>query len=168
MTVEPRSDLLRELHIYLSGKGGFRFMFRRLRQRRAFLARIEAQLRNHVDFSHPAIAEARERWSTTSVIRIERNEPAVTSNYDGSYWVRAWIRVKLDVLPSSQTADKRRYRAAVADLPELTRQVFLAHRVDDLSNEEIARNMSIDLEDVRIHISKALLLISEHLNLSSE
>lgn len=52
------------------------------------------------------------------------------------------------------------YRAAVADLPVLTRVVFDLHRVDDLAYAEISRRLSIDITAVEACVAEALFMIS--------
>ena len=51
------------------------------------------------------------------------------------------------------------YEAAVAELPPLTRLVFLLHRVDDLSYREIADRLAIEVRAVECCIAEALVMI---------
>lgn len=56
---------------------------------------------------------------------------------------------------------KRRYREAVAALPNRTREVFLLHRVDELGYQEIAMRLRISPATVRWHVAQAILSIGE-------
>lgn len=51
------------------------------------------------------------------------------------------------------------YEAAVDELPPLTRLVFLLHRVDDLSYDEIAERLTITTRAVECCIAEALVMI---------
>lgn len=48
------------------------------------------------------------------------------------------------------------YEAAIDDLPEKTRRVFLMHRVDELSYRDIHRKLGISIATVEYHMIKAL------------
>jgi RNA polymerase sigma-70 factor (ECF subfamily) len=49
----------------------------------------------------------------------------------------------------------------IGRLPEKTRAVFLAHRIDGLSYQQIARDRGLSVSSVEKHIAKALLLLAE-------
>ena len=51
------------------------------------------------------------------------------------------------------------YEAAVDELPPLTRLVFLLHRVDDLSYQQIADRLTITTQAVECCIAEALVMI---------
>jgi RNA polymerase sigma-70 factor (ECF subfamily) len=51
---------------------------------------------------------------------------------------------------------QRRYRAAVAGLPEPARAIFLLHRREGLSYEQIAALRDLSIADVEQHIAEAI------------
>ncbi|GLI99698.1 hypothetical protein Sbs19_35160 [Sphingobium sp. BS19] len=50
----------------------------------------------------------------------------------------------------------RIYRRALDELPQRTREIFLAHRVDELTYRQIAQNMGISIPTVQYHVARAL------------
>lgn len=50
----------------------------------------------------------------------------------------------------------RIYRRALEELPHRTREIFLAHRVDELTYREIAEKMGISIPTVQYHVARAL------------
>jgi RNA polymerase sigma factor (sigma-70 family) len=50
----------------------------------------------------------------------------------------------------------RVYRRALGELPERTRDVFLLHRVDELSYREIGEKLGIAIPTVQYHVARAL------------
>jgi RNA polymerase sigma factor (sigma-70 family) len=58
----------------------------------------------------------------------------------------------------------RRYKSALAALPAKTKEVFLLHRVDELSYEQIAGRLGISVGAVKYHMTKALVHLDEALN----
>ena len=71
---------------------------------------------------------------------------------------RIWQRREPPRLPSAAPEDARiaRAEAAIAKLPELTREVFFMHRFEDLSYERIARRLDINVKEVEAHIAATL------------
>lgn len=63
--------------------------------------------------------------------------------------------------PSAASDDARitRAEAAIAGLPELTREVFFMHRFEDLSYERIARRQGLDVKEVEGHIAATLIAL---------
>jgi RNA polymerase sigma-70 factor (ECF subfamily) len=59
---------------------------------------------------------------------------------------------------------RERYREAVAELPERMREVFILHRVDELSYREIAVRLDISIRTVEWHIAQAIVRISRGLD----
>lgn len=57
----------------------------------------------------------------------------------------------------------RTYRAALDELSARTRQVFLLHRVDDLTYPQIANRLGITTATVEYHISRALVHLDKAL-----
>jgi RNA polymerase sigma factor (sigma-70 family) len=50
----------------------------------------------------------------------------------------------------------RIYRQALEELPQRTQEIFLAHRVDELTYREIAENMGLSIPTVQYHVARAL------------
>ena len=50
----------------------------------------------------------------------------------------------------------RIYRRALEELPPRTREIFLAHRVDELTYREIGESMGISIPTVQYHVARAL------------
>ncbi len=53
---------------------------------------------------------------------------------------------------------------AMRSLPRTTREVFLAHRLDDSSYVEIGRATGLSIRQVELHMAKALLRLSRFLD----
>ncbi|HEY1146262.1 MAG TPA: sigma factor-like helix-turn-helix DNA-binding protein [Allosphingosinicella sp.] len=54
----------------------------------------------------------------------------------------------------------KRLEKAVARLPRTTREIFLAHRLDDLAYQEIADRTGLTVRQVERHITKAIYRLS--------
>lgn len=74
---------------------------------------------------------------------------------------RIWRRREPRGRPLAAPDDARiaRAEAAIAGLPERTREVFFLHRFDDLSYERIARRLDIDIEEVEAHIAATMIAL---------
>lgn len=48
---------------------------------------------------------------------------------------------------------------AIARLPDMTREVFLLHRFDDLQYDQIAQRLAIDVKEVETHIAATLVAL---------
>ncbi len=59
---------------------------------------------------------------------------------------------------------RQRYREVVALLPERMREVFLLHRVEQLSYKEIANRLGISVRTVEWHIAEAIVRIGKGLD----
>lgn len=57
-----------------------------------------------------------------------------------------------------------RMEAIMRRLPRLTRDIFLAHRLDDMPYEEIARRTGLSVRDVERHIARAILALMRGLD----
>ena len=73
--------------------------------------------------------------------------------------------VLVDTTPSAETvllAKERTARLSVGlgRLTEKTRQVFLAHRIEGMSYQEIARRQGLSVSTVEKHVAKAVLLLT--------
>jgi RNA polymerase sigma-70 factor (ECF subfamily) len=63
-----------------------------------------------------------------------------------------------------ELADMRiRYRTALATLPARMRQVFILHRVEELSYGEIARKLDISIRTVEWHMAQAIVRLGKEL-----
>lgn len=65
--------------------------------------------------------------------------------------------------PSSEEL-RRRMQAEFSKLPKVTRQIFLAHRIDELSYAEIAARAGISVRRVEQEMARALLRIDRALS----
>lgn len=74
-----------------------------------------------------------------------------------------WRRLKrlCDVFGAAPPVDPqiRRAEKAIARLPDLTREVFLLHRFEDMRYEQIARRLDIGVKDVEDHVAAALVAV---------
>ena len=72
-----------------------------------------------------------------------------------------WRRREPRRRPLAAPGDARvaRAEAAIAGLPELTREVFVLHRFEELSYERIARRQGIDVKEVEGHIAATLIAV---------
>ncbi len=78
-------------------------------------------------------------------------------------WLAAPITTELepsappDQSYSIEAADVLKiYRRALGELPEKTREVFLLHRVDELTYKEIGERLGISIPTVQYHVARAL------------
>jgi DNA-directed RNA polymerase specialized sigma24 family protein len=65
-----------------------------------------------------------------------------------------------------EDALRRAYRHAVLTLPGATRDIFLAHRVDDDDLAVIAAHRGLSVEEVARHLADALIAIDRALRLA--
>jgi DNA-directed RNA polymerase specialized sigma24 family protein len=56
-----------------------------------------------------------------------------------------------------------RMEAIVRQMPRLTREIFLAHRVEDLPYEGIAARTGLTTRQVECHVARALILLERGL-----
>src|SRR3546814_12813830 len=101
-------------------------------RRRELAARVAEELKRRTAPPHPAIRDARERWATTSFLRIYQDERVIEVNPDGTTWVRAWVKISTVFPARADTPDRRRFEAAVADMPAEMRQIFPPHALAGL------------------------------------
>jgi RNA polymerase sigma-70 factor (ECF subfamily) len=59
--------------------------------------------------------------------------------------------------------EKERIEAIVRRMPRITREIFLAHRLEGLSYEDIARRTGVEVSQVERHIGRALILLDREL-----
>jgi RNA polymerase sigma factor (sigma-70 family) len=58
----------------------------------------------------------------------------------------------------------RRLERAMRSVPRRTRQVLLAHRLDDMSYSEIAERTGLSVREVERHVVRAIIAIDRSLN----
>jgi RNA polymerase sigma factor (sigma-70 family) len=58
----------------------------------------------------------------------------------------------------------QRYENAVASMPEKTRRIFLMHRVDELTYQEIHETLGITVKTVEYHMAMALARLAKRLD----
>jgi RNA polymerase sigma factor (sigma-70 family) len=63
-----------------------------------------------------------------------------------------------------ETELRRRLERAMRALPRPTREVFLAHRLDDMSYSEIAERTGLSVNEVERHIARVIIAIDRSLN----
>ena len=66
--------------------------------------------------------------------------------------------------PTPDPDSRRRLKDAVRAIPQVQRQIFLAHRVDRLSYDEIARRMGLTTDEVERHMAKAIYKLHKQLD----
>lgn len=141
-----------------------RFSLRRDRRHDSYAlaSRIDAFLARDVTIL-PAAAAAREGREATSVLRIDSCEQAIERDGDG-YWVRAWVRVSPTANGDICAGQAERYARALDVLPEVTREVFLAHQRDEQDFATIAARLGLTTREVEQHVADALLAIGRALD----
>jgi RNA polymerase sigma-70 factor (ECF subfamily) len=58
----------------------------------------------------------------------------------------------------------RRLERAMGTVPRRTREVFLAHRLDDMSYAEIGQRTGLSVREVERHMVRAIIAIDRSLN----
>ncbi len=142
-----------------------RFSLRRDRRRNSYslARRIEAYLSPWETLPHRAIAVARDRWSSSGVLRIDADERMVAREADG-YWVRGWVRIAFSSVGEIDEKLSARYRKALDSLPGTTRAILLARQRDQRSYGEIAHQFGLTIADVEGAIADALFQIGRALD----
>jgi RNA polymerase sigma factor (sigma-70 family) len=134
---EDASDILHEAFARLLGADGLD----RVLQPEAFLNRI---LRN-------LLIDRSRRLATRAIHVGIDDEPAIGVPPDQSQAIEA-------------EQMRQRYRDVVASLPERMREVFLLHRVEQLSYKQIAERLGISVRTVEWHIAEAIVRIGKGLD----
>lgn len=168
MSTRQIVELFRELVTFLEDRKLTSIDLRRRARRRKLAERVELELNRLAAPPHPAIQEARERWATTSFLRIDRDERLVEVNPDGTSWVRAWVKISAGFPASADAPERRRYEATVADMPEIMRQIFLAHALEGSPYEAIAERLHIDVAEVQSQMGFALARLDEAVGRAGE
>ena len=133
---EEASDIVQDAFARLFAAGARQV----LRQPEAFLNRIVRNL---------LIDRARRRANQAVHVPIDgSDEPMVRPNQEDG--------IELEEL-------RMRYREAVEALPERMREVFLLHRVQELSYKAIAERLEISHRTVEWHVAEAIIRIGRDL-----
>lgn len=148
---------------------------------RAAFARVKSALMRRGRTEHDAEDLAQEAW--LRLARYEREQPverpeaflmraamnlsidAHRSRQSHGEEVLLEDQVLIDLSPGAEAVLLARERVArlsvcLSRLSERTRVIFLAHRIDGLSYQEIARQQQISVRAVERHIAKALLQLT--------
>ncbi|TMJ14605.1 MAG: sigma-70 family RNA polymerase sigma factor [Alphaproteobacteria bacterium] len=64
------------------------------------------------------------------------------------------------MLDMSEEEKRRRVEEAARNMPNLQRQIFMAHRLDDMPYEEIARRTGLSVRQVERHMARAIYKIT--------
>jgi RNA polymerase sigma-70 factor (ECF subfamily) len=59
---------------------------------------------------------------------------------------------------------RRRLEEAMLSMPKLQREIFLAHRLDDMPYREIARRTGLTMRQVERHIARAIYKLDRQLH----
>lgn len=129
----------------------------------AMKARIEASLTPLGAVPHPAITFLQRQLTSSPALRVLPDERQVME-HDDAIWVRGFIRVDRRDLATFIDQRIERMRKALADLPEITRAVFLAHCHDETPYQTIASQLAISVADVERELSAALISLDRALD----
>jgi RNA polymerase sigma-70 factor (ECF subfamily) len=97
------------------------------------------------------------RWKYKKRWRALIDERAIEDYQQVSHWPEQGLHLEAKDM-------MQQYRRAVDTLPDKTREIFLLHRVDDLSYKEIAGRMHLSIKAIEYHIAAAL----KHINRALE
>jgi DNA-directed RNA polymerase specialized sigma24 family protein len=152
--------LLQDLKAPLVTRG---WLWSRRRRHEPLLGRLDAATSQLDGSPHPAVPIARTRLEGAPVLRIDEDETQIEETPEG-VWVRGWIWVERQALMSCNAGRMTKLRHALADLPEQTCAVFLAHCVEGLPYPAIALRLNVGVAEVRRELVSALLILSEALD----
>jgi DNA-directed RNA polymerase specialized sigma24 family protein len=122
--------------------------------------RIDAYFARRAAIRAPLIERARRFFGCLPDLRFDAPGPD-----DADHWVAAWVRLPAGLADSSVLAT---IDAALAALPPMTREVYLAHRDRELAYSAIAAELGIDVATVEQHIAAALVRLDEALSTARE
>ncbi|MDF0545003.1 sigma factor-like helix-turn-helix DNA-binding protein [Sphingobium sp. H39-3-25] len=148
-------SLLHDLRAHLLG----RTWLRSRHKAAPLLRRLDAVADQLSGVRHPAIAVARARLEGAPVLRIDIDEAHVEETPQG-VWVRGWIWVEQQALRSCDAMQEAKFRSALADLPQQSRVIYLAHCIEGLTYPAIAAKLDLDVADVQHELAAALLALS--------
>jgi len=159
MSDDDARDLLAEALELLNDHPRFSLRHNRKRTSYALAARIEAHLLVSSATQDPTHNRMRPLTSSADFVPIDA-DPARAIRIGKDLWVRAWVRVSPDMVSASDAVQAETYRQAVAELPEPTRTIFLAHRRDDMPYPDIAAWLGLTVPDVERHVGTAIATIA--------
>jgi len=134
---EEASDLVHDAFARLLGA----FSRQRLLQPEAFLNRIVSNL---------LIDKSRRRATRAPHVPIEDDETLAVAPEQSQ-------QIEVEQM-------RDRYREVVASLPPRMREVFVLHRVEELSYKDIAARLNISVRTVEWHIAEAIVRIGRGLD----
>lgn len=122
------------------------------RSGRMLVAEIDRFLDNAPSQEVPSdiVEEARDRWRESAAIRID-DDASMRSDAKG-LWISAWVLAG----PPVQSAGTRQFRQALDSLPLLQREVYILHRVEGRTLDDIAQRLGLTLEDTQAQFFAAL------------
>jgi len=96
------------------------------------------------------IEDARERWRSEAGIRIEDDAMMRADGRD--IWISAWVLTG----PALQPTEPETFRQALNSLPVMEREVYVLHRVEGRTMDEIAQRLSCTVENAEALFFAAL------------
>ncbi|MEG8222335.1 hypothetical protein OSJ57_17155 [Sphingomonas sp. HH69] len=96
------------------------------------------------------IEDARERWRSEAGIRIE--DDAMMRADGRGVWISAWVLTG----PALQPTEPETFRQALNSLPVMEREVYVLHRVEGRTMDEIAQRLSCTVENAEALFFAAL------------
>jgi RNA polymerase sigma factor (sigma-70 family) len=70
----------------------------------------------------------------------------------------------MDTPDTNQQELIERMEAIMLRLPRMTREIFMAHRLDDMPYDEIARRTGLTVRQIERHIARAILHLDQGLH----
>lgn len=110
------------------------------------------------------VVETPEAFLMTTAINLSKDAFRADARHGNEVLLEDMLIV--DTAPSLEDAVISRERLdrlleCINQLPERTRAVFLAHRIDGMSYQQIARDRGLSISSVEKHVAKAVLLLSD-------
>ena len=96
------------------------------------------------------VEEVRARWRGEATIHVD-DHAVMRSNTQG-LWIGAWVRVGSSVQP----LDGQQFRQALDSLPLMQREVYILHRVEGRTLEEIAKRLGLTALEIEALFFAAL------------
>ncbi len=119
---------------------------------RMLVAQIDRYLETapRQDVPPDVIEDMRERWRGEKGIRIE--DDAMMRGDGRGIWISAWVLAG----PALQPIDVQTFRQALNSLPVMEREVYVLHRVEGRTMDEIGERLSCPKEEVEALFFAAL------------
>ncbi|WDF74211.1 sigma factor-like helix-turn-helix DNA-binding protein [Novosphingobium sp. KACC 22771] len=106
----------------------------------------------------PAITVARGKMPQTLPLRIDADE-CIGEEVANAVWGSGWKRGESQEIDLHLAAKLERFRQVVAGLPDLRREIFLAHSRDAVPYDAIADRIGISPGDVQREFAAALIAV---------